>query len=45
MMIPVTAITTFLKTELVFATLGVRRWPGRVTVVTTDVKARSLGPV
>ena len=37
-MIPLTAITTFLKTELVFAALGVRRWPGRVTVVTTASK-------
>jgi hypothetical protein len=41
MMIPLTAITTFLKIELVFAARGVRRWPGRVTVVTTSVKARS----
>ena len=33
-MIPLTAITTFLKTELVFAALGVRRWPEEVTVTT-----------
>jgi hypothetical protein len=26
MMMPLTAITTFLKTELVFATRGVLRW-------------------
>jgi hypothetical protein len=32
-MIPVTAITTFLATELVFAARGVRRCPAEVTFV------------
>jgi hypothetical protein len=36
MMIPLTAITTFLKTELVFAAFGVRRWPACVTVTTAQ---------
>jgi hypothetical protein len=31
---PLTAITNFLKTELVFATFGVLRWPDSVTVTT-----------
>jgi hypothetical protein len=39
MMMPLTAITTFLKTELVFATFGVRR-PACVTVTTGN----TLGP-
>jgi hypothetical protein len=34
---PLTAITTFLKTEFVFAAFGVLRWPECVTV-TTRVK-------
>ena len=37
---PLTAITTFLKTEFVFAAFGVLRWPESVTV-TTGIK---LGP-
>ena len=41
MMIPVTAITTFLKTELVFAALGALRWPDCVVTVTTGTK---VGP-
>ena len=40
MMMPLTAMTTFLKTELVFAAFGVLRWPESVTV-TTSVQARS----
>jgi len=43
-MIPVVAITTFLKTELVFAARGVRRRPGRVTVVTTVTKLGLRAP-
>ena len=31
---PLTAITTFLKTEFVFAAFGVLRWPESVTVTT-----------
>ena len=42
MTMPLTAITTFLKTELVFAAFGVLRWPESVTV-TTGAKARSCG--
>jgi hypothetical protein len=34
MMMPLTAITIFLKTELVFATLGVLRCAESVTVTT-----------
>jgi hypothetical protein len=34
MRMPLTAITNFLKTELVFATFGVLRWPDSVTVTT-----------
>ena len=37
---PLTAITIFLKTELVFATFGVLRWPEVVTVTTGN----TLGP-
>jgi hypothetical protein len=33
---PLTAMITFLATELVFATFGVRRWPERVTVTTAQ---------
>ncbi len=34
MRMPLTAITIFLKTELVFGTFGVLRWPECVTVTT-----------
>ena len=40
MMMPLTAMTTFLKTEFVFATFGVLRWPESVTVTTRT----KLGP-
>jgi hypothetical protein len=33
-MMPLTAITIFFATELVFAAFGVRRWPEEVTVTT-----------
>ena len=38
MMMPLTAITTFLKTELVFAAFGVLRWPESVTVTTGQAR-------
>jgi len=38
---PLTAITIFFATELVFATFGVRRWPEEVTVTT----GLTLGPL
>ena len=41
MMMPLTAMTTFLKTELVFATFGVLRWTESVTVTTRA----TLGPL
>ena len=41
MMMPLTAMTTFLKTELVFAAFGVLRWPESVTVTTPS----KLGPL
>jgi hypothetical protein len=40
-MMPLTAMTTFLKTELVFAALGALRWPDCVVTVTTSTK---VGP-
>ena len=40
MMMPLTAMTTFLKTELVFAAFGVLRWAESVTVTTRS----KLGP-
>jgi hypothetical protein len=39
-MMPLTAITAFLKTELVFAALGVLRWPDCVTVTTGPTLGR-----
>ena len=43
-MIPLTAITAFFATELVFATFGVLRWPEFVTV-TTASKLGSVTPL